>query len=52
MSRFALFVLLIASATTGLGLSVVFGAVGAYYMAHGIVVLRESSGDLRDGGGR
>lgn len=36
LRRYVLLPLLVAAATTGLGISVVFGAIGMFYMAHGI----------------
>ena len=47
VARVVLFLLLFASATTGLGVSVLFGALGAYYMAQGIAVLQHNGRNLQ-----
>jgi hypothetical protein len=47
MLRYALFAILFAAATTGLGLSMVFGTVGIYYMVHGMLGLSQAGGFAR-----
>lgn len=47
MPRFALFMLLLASMTTGLGVAAMFGAVGAYQVARGVRGQRHPGRDGR-----
>lgn len=47
MLRYMLLAVLAIAATTGLGLSLVFGTVGAAYMAKGIISLMESNDSFR-----